>query len=309
MTAGTEPDLRAIRVSVIIPAYNAARSLPRTIDSVLAQTVPPAEIIVVDDGSADETAAVAEAYGDRVRVIRKPNGGPASARNLGAREATGEWLALLDADDQWLPEKLERQLPYTRPPEVGLVHALICQQPMNVPLRLTFEDLWDRNWICNSHRARAAQRLHGAWRLRRDARTHLGRGLQPVDPPGREPVADRPLPRATDPLCPRHRHFLEFRALPQGVAVQPHPARPGARPAGAAGAGEDGRHLSWLRARGRVRAGPSPGPAPAPARAALPPEPGERSAAGHRLPAGGAAQQPTDPAAGDQPLPGAGSPR
>jgi hypothetical protein len=150
MTAGAEPDLRAIRVSVIIPAYNAARSLPRTIDSVLAQTFPPAEIIVVDDGSADDTAAVAEAYGDRVRVIRKANGGPASARNLGAREASGEWLALLDADDQWLSNKLERQLPYTRPPEVGLVHSLICQQPMNVPLRLTFEDLWDRNWICNS---------------------------------------------------------------------------------------------------------------------------------------------------------------
>lgn len=98
-------------VSVVIPAYNSARTITATIQSALAQTVGELEVIVVDDGSSDETVASVEAIGDpRVRIVRRENGGAAAARNSGIRAARGRWVALLDADDLWLPEKLERQL-------------------------------------------------------------------------------------------------------------------------------------------------------------------------------------------------------
>jgi glycosyltransferase involved in cell wall biosynthesis len=105
-TVVREPPL----VSVVIPAWNAARTLPRAIDSVLAQTWARREIIVVDDGSADDSQAVLARYGDRVRVVSQANGGPSAARNRGLREARGQYVAFLDADDHWLPEKLERQV-------------------------------------------------------------------------------------------------------------------------------------------------------------------------------------------------------
>ncbi len=95
--------------SVIIPAYNSHSTLARAIDSVLAQTLPALEVLVVDDGSTDDTRAIAEGYGPPVRCIHKPNGGVASARNRGIREARGDWVALLDADDVWLPHKLQEQ--------------------------------------------------------------------------------------------------------------------------------------------------------------------------------------------------------
>ena len=88
-------------VSVVIPAFNAARFIGRALENVLNQTVPVLEIIVVDDGSTDDTATVASRYAPLVRVARKSNAGPASARNLGASLARGEWLAMLDADDWW----------------------------------------------------------------------------------------------------------------------------------------------------------------------------------------------------------------
>ena len=95
-------------VSVVVPAYNAAAYLHETLASVFAQTTPPAEVIVVDDGSTDDTAEIARAHG--VTVISRPNGGISSARNTGIRAARSEYVALLDADDVWLPEKLEVQL-------------------------------------------------------------------------------------------------------------------------------------------------------------------------------------------------------
>jgi glycosyltransferase involved in cell wall biosynthesis len=100
-------------VSVIVPAYNAEHFLARTLRSALGQTYVPLEIIVIDDGSTDSTAAVACAFaqGDkRVRVISVPNGGVARARNIGIREAAGEFVAFLDADDLWHPTKVERQV-------------------------------------------------------------------------------------------------------------------------------------------------------------------------------------------------------
>ena len=108
-------------VSVIVPAYNAGQHLGAALRSALAQSAPPAEIIVVDDGSTDDTGAVATAFGPPVRVVRQDNAGPAAARNHGARLATGEWLAFLDADDAWLPRRLETQLAFAgRQPDVLL---------------------------------------------------------------------------------------------------------------------------------------------------------------------------------------------
>ncbi len=96
-------------VSVIVPCYNAARFLPEALATIRAQRYEPLEILVVDDGSTDNTPDVVSGFGSEVRYLRKPNGGPASARNLGLREARGEWIAFLDADDQWPEGKLELQ--------------------------------------------------------------------------------------------------------------------------------------------------------------------------------------------------------
>lgn len=97
-------------VSVVIPAYNIEAYLVRAIDSVLAQTQPPEEIIVVDDGSTDQTAAVAQRYGSQVRYIYQENAGLSAARNTGIRNANSVWIALLDGDDEWLSDKLRLQI-------------------------------------------------------------------------------------------------------------------------------------------------------------------------------------------------------
>ncbi len=96
-----------ITISVVIPAYNAARFLPRCLGSVFAQTLKPLEVIVVDDGSTDDTTTIAASLG--ATILRRCNGGVSAARNTGIGGATGEWIALLDADDLWAPTKLERQ--------------------------------------------------------------------------------------------------------------------------------------------------------------------------------------------------------
>jgi glycosyltransferase involved in cell wall biosynthesis len=98
------------KVTVVIPAYNAERYLGETLASVFAQTVEPYEIIVVDDGSQDGTEAVVRSFGDRIRYIRQNNQGISGARNTAIREATGDWIAFLDADDLMLPRKLELQI-------------------------------------------------------------------------------------------------------------------------------------------------------------------------------------------------------
>lgn len=92
--------------SVIIPAYNSETTLVRAIDSVLAQSLPAQEIIVVDDGSTDGTPEVTARYGEKLRYIRQDNAGVSSARNHGARAASGDWLAFLDADDWYYPDRL-----------------------------------------------------------------------------------------------------------------------------------------------------------------------------------------------------------
>ena len=97
-------------ISCIVPVFNGERYLAETLDSMLAQTYRPIEIIVVNDGSTDRTAAVVAGYGDRVHSLHQDNAGPATARNTGLNAARGEFLAFLDADDLWHPEKLERQM-------------------------------------------------------------------------------------------------------------------------------------------------------------------------------------------------------
>lgn len=97
-------------VSIVIPTYNGAATIRRAVDSALAQTYQPTEIIVVDDGSTDDTAAALSGYGAPVRFLRQENAGPSAARNRGARESRGEILAFLDADDVWQPEKTARQV-------------------------------------------------------------------------------------------------------------------------------------------------------------------------------------------------------
>ena len=98
------------RVSVVIPTYNGAPWLADCLASVFAQSAPPAEIIVVNDGSTDGTAQLLARYEPRVRVVHQRQGGIGAARNRGVAEATGDFLAFLDHDDLWLPEKLARQI-------------------------------------------------------------------------------------------------------------------------------------------------------------------------------------------------------
>jgi glycosyltransferase involved in cell wall biosynthesis len=101
------------RVTVVIPAYNAAWSIRRTLLSVLAQTYADIEIIVVDDGSTDGTVEIVESFARRdarIRLVRQRNGGVAAARNRGVGEGRGVYIAPIDADDIWLPENLERQV-------------------------------------------------------------------------------------------------------------------------------------------------------------------------------------------------------
>jgi glycosyltransferase involved in cell wall biosynthesis len=97
-------------VSVIIPSYNTGRYLPEALDSVFAQTYPHYEIIVVDDGSSDDTAAILQPYLSRIQVIYQTNQGVSAARNHALSKAQGEWLLFLDADDKLSPSKLEKQL-------------------------------------------------------------------------------------------------------------------------------------------------------------------------------------------------------
>lgn len=108
-------------ISCIIPVFNGERFLAEAIESVLAQTYRPVEVIVVDDGSTDGTAEVARCYGERVSYVWQQNAGETAARNLGLTTAHGKFIAFLDADDVWHSEKLERQITrFHERPEINL---------------------------------------------------------------------------------------------------------------------------------------------------------------------------------------------
>lgn len=96
-------------ISVVIPAFNTSLYIGEAIQSALDQSLAPLEVIIADDGSTDNTADIAEGFGDPVRVFRRPHGGISAARNFGVAQAQGELLAFLDSDDLWTPQKLEKQ--------------------------------------------------------------------------------------------------------------------------------------------------------------------------------------------------------
>lgn len=134
-------------VSVIIPTHNRAHMLTRALDSVIRQTIP-AEVIVVDDASSDHTPRVLEEY-PAVRMLRShENVGGAAARNLGVAHSTGQLIAFLDSDDEWLPDKLERQVPlFDDRPELGAVYCRHFGQDDLTGVRSEQHPVLHRGWI------------------------------------------------------------------------------------------------------------------------------------------------------------------
>ena len=135
-------DWQHATVSAIIPVFNGRNRVGQAIESALAQTHVLKEVIVVDDGSTDDTAEVVRQY--PVQYVHQLNAGPGAARDTGARLAGGEWFAFLDHDDTWRPDKTERQIQFGLDPLVGVVYCAlkkIDQAPMN------WEHLWGRNIV------------------------------------------------------------------------------------------------------------------------------------------------------------------
>jgi glycosyltransferase involved in cell wall biosynthesis len=120
------------QVSVVIPAYNSARYVREAIQSVLSQTYSKFEVVVVDDGSTDDTESAVRSFGDRVTYVRQDNKGAGAARNEGIKKSEAPYVAFLDSDDLWLPGKLAEQIPLLeQDPEIGLVYsdwAVVPQQ-------------------------------------------------------------------------------------------------------------------------------------------------------------------------------------
>jgi len=143
-------------VSVVIPAHNYGRFLSRAINSILEQTLPVLEIIVVDDGSDDETREVAQGFGERIRYVYQEARGPSAARNAGIRMARGDWIGFLDADDWWLPEKNAKvqELLRQHPEAVMIYHPhILVSSKGTIGMRRAAEPdaLWPEllyeNWI------------------------------------------------------------------------------------------------------------------------------------------------------------------
>lgn len=123
-------------ISVIIPTYNRAHHLAKAVDSVFCQTYKPFEIIIVDDGSTDNTKQIVSDYADKVVYISQKNSGPSAARNRGIRAAQGDFIAFLDSDDAWAPEKLEKQVNLiSESPKLGLIGTgyYNCDQNLENP--------------------------------------------------------------------------------------------------------------------------------------------------------------------------------
>src|SRR5438270_12938864 len=98
-----------MKISIIVPTYNRASLIAETIDSILAQSLQPAEVIVVDDGSIDNTENILAPFGNAIKYIYTTNSGVCHARNVGVDTSTSPWIAFCDSDDLWAPEKLARQ--------------------------------------------------------------------------------------------------------------------------------------------------------------------------------------------------------
>src|SRR6185436_8090728 len=137
-----------LKVSIIIPLYNKAPFVRRALDSITAQTFSDFEVIVVDDGSTDEGATIVTDYSDpRCRLIRQTNAGPGAARNTGIAESSGEFIAFLDADDEWLPTYLEESVRLLEQfdPEVASVTSGYIEYPDGV----STESMWRKRGLTN----------------------------------------------------------------------------------------------------------------------------------------------------------------
>ncbi len=131
-----------MHVSVVIPLYNKAAFVERSVRSALTQTHADFDLIIVDDGSTDRSAQIVSAIGDtRIRLVQQDNAGPGAARNRGIAEAETDLIAFLDADDTWRPEYLERSIQYlqAQPDEVAMVAAGYNVFPGNRPMRSVHE--------------------------------------------------------------------------------------------------------------------------------------------------------------------------
>ncbi len=113
-----------VMISIIIPAYNSAKYLPETIDSILAQGMRDYEIIIIDDGSTDNTREVIDKFNAKIKYIYQKQKGAAAARNRGIRNSRGDYIAFLDADDIWLPQKIRLQMQYfNNNPEISIIYT------------------------------------------------------------------------------------------------------------------------------------------------------------------------------------------
>jgi glycosyltransferase involved in cell wall biosynthesis len=137
-------------VTAVVPNYNYERYLRLALDSALGQTHRDVEVVVIDDGSTDGSHAILDSYGDRIRWFRQKNAGVSAARNRGIAEARGEFVAVLDADDVWHADKIERQLALMAAPEVGLVHcfAQLVDADGN---RIGSYTFGQRGWLLTEH--------------------------------------------------------------------------------------------------------------------------------------------------------------
>ena len=178
-----------IKISVAIPAYNAESYLREAVDSVLAQTLRPYEIIVVNDGSTDRTEEIALSYGDSIRYIKQANQGLAGARNTAIRVATGDWVAFFDSDDVLMPDKLRLQAAAVESnPDLILVYSgfsfLYPDGRTEEVVAFSAKDLWVKASVPHLDSSfdldDSSLRASGGWKLsfRSDGR------LGSVDSPG-----------------------------------------------------------------------------------------------------------------------------
>ncbi|HMA54080.1 MAG TPA: glycosyltransferase family A protein, partial [Acidobacteriota bacterium] len=157
----------ALRISVVITAYNRAATVARAIDSALSQEFPPAEIIVIDDGSTDTTGDVIKRYAARCRYLRQENAGVSSARNEGVRASGGDWVAFLDSDDYWERGHLLRLAEAARA-TAGEAAFYFCDAVL--PPGEGRRTLWERSGFT----------IDGSYSLRRDASPWVMRPVQPM---------------------------------------------------------------------------------------------------------------------------------
>jgi glycosyltransferase involved in cell wall biosynthesis len=158
--------MAAARVSAIVPVFNGGRFLEEALRSVLDQTLPPTEVIVVDDGSTDDSAEIAMRLGDPVECIRQENTGVAGARNRGLSLATGEFIAFLDHDDLWPPNKLEVQIAELQSdPDIDIVSGR---------MRVIGDALPGRPWSARGSREAQAGAHLAATVIRRSAFDRIG---------------------------------------------------------------------------------------------------------------------------------------